>query len=215
MPPISRSSSPAKGGGSAGGVTQALTTGQVARRCRVSHQTAYVWAREGRLPGYQTPGRHGRVEVEEFQQFLRQHGMPAYPRLDLEARQRVLVVGDEEAVVATVRRGLSKLGYETEGAKDGFEAVLGLGRFRPQAVVVDLVMPGLDGFELCQAIRANPDTQEVAVVMLTGHGSPENQRHAQACGADVWLAKPYRLRGLGAALERLLKQGGYRRQTGG
>ncbi|MCF8138696.1 MAG: response regulator, partial [Desulfotignum sp.] len=77
-----------------------------------------------------------------------------------------------------------------ETAKDGFDAGMKIMTFKPGLVILDLIMPGMDGFEVCRQIKANPDTAHIKVLAVTGYDSEENRQKILSEGADAYLAKP-------------------------
>jgi len=79
---------------------------------------------------------------------------------------------------------------ELETAADGFEAGLKVVSFKPHLVVLDLVMPGLDGFKLCEQVKSNSETKHIKILIVTGFGSKENAEQALGLGADGYLLKP-------------------------
>ena len=181
-----------------------LTTSEVAAHCQVSIKTVNNWINKGSLRSAITPGRHHRIAVGDFNTFLRAHNLPLFGEA-AEQKRRILVVDDEADVAKVIVKGLRKTGqYEVASAADGFEAGIQVARFSPDLVVLDLVMPNLDGFKVCRLIKSNPDTRHIKVLVLTGHASEQNRGLAMECGADAFLAKPLELRQLRERLEDLL-----------
>lgn len=180
-----------------------LTTGEVAAHCQVTVKTVNNWIKSGSLQSATTPGRHHRIAVKDFNTFLRAHNLPLFGEPS-EQRRRILVVDDEAEVAKVIVKGLRKTGqYEVASAADGFEAGIQVARFGPDLVVLDLVMPNLDGFKVCRLIKSNPETRHVKVLVLTGHASEQNRGLAVECGADAFLAKPLELRQLRERVEDL------------
>lgn len=117
---------------------------------------------------------------------------------------RILVVDDEPAVRESISRGLRFEGYQVELANDGQEALETLMRDRPDAVVLDVMMPRLDGLETCRQIRAAGD--RVPVLMLTAKRSVSDRVAGLDAGADDYLVKPFELEELLARLRALLRR---------
>jgi CheY-like chemotaxis protein len=103
---------------------------------------------------------------------------------------RVLLVEDSDSLRRLFARVLMARGYEVHEAADGLEALGCLHRFVPDLVLTDLMMPGLDGFELIRRVRTMPDLAEVPVVAMTAGASSEAEREARLGGASDYLAKP-------------------------
>ena len=169
-----------------------LTTGEVAAHCHVTPETVTNWVKSGKLRAYATPGRHRRIHVQDFRTFLEDFNMPPLEE-EPAACRRVLIVDDEPQVARLVSDVLSQTGqYELERASDGFEAGLWLVRFSPDLIILDLMMPHLDGFKVCRMVRENPETRHIAILVLTAYAQGENIRRAQECGADYCMAKPFK-----------------------
>ena len=129
-------------------------------------------------------------------------------------RRRILVVDDDPNIVRLVTRYLSQEGeYELETAADGFEAGVQVYRFQPDLVLLDLMMPDIDGFKVCQRIKATPETQHIKVLVMTGHGSEQNLQAARERGADHCLAKPFRIAELKHHIDRLCGEQSQRRRS--
>jgi two-component system response regulator MprA len=117
---------------------------------------------------------------------------------------RVLVVDDEPAVRAALERALALERYEVELAADGVEALDRIARSPPDAVVLDVAMPGLDGLAVCRRMRAAGD--RTAVLMLTARDAVDDRVEGLDAGADDYLVKPFALRELQARLRALLRR---------
>ncbi len=117
---------------------------------------------------------------------------------------RVLVVDDEPSVRDALERALKLEGYEVELAADGSEALFRLRTTPPDAVVLDLLMPGVDGLEVCRRVRAEGDGTPILV--LTARDAVEDRVRGLDAGADDYLAKPFALEELFARLRALLRR---------
>jgi excisionase family DNA binding protein len=166
-----------------------LTTGDVAAHCHVTYETVNAWIKAGKLKSFTTPGRHHRIAVEDFRQFLETYHLPPYQPAN---GYRVLVVDDTPEVVRMLCRLLQRrFGCEVATAVDGFEAGLQVAAFQPDLVILDLRMPQLDGFQVCRRLKSRPETRRTKVLVLTGFATADNIRRMAECGADDWLAKPF------------------------
>jgi excisionase family DNA binding protein len=178
-----------------------FTTGEIAAHCRVSYEAVSKWIKSGKLKAYTTPGRHHRVRRDDFEAFLREYNLPP---LTGSARRKVLIVDDDPAILRLLGAYFGKMeNYEVATATDGFEAGIQIAGSCPQLVILDLMMPNIDGFKVCQGIKSNLQTQQTIVVVLTGYATPENVRRAMECGADCCLEKPVALEALEQHLEVL------------
>src|SRR5438128_2548327 len=135
-----------------------LTTGQLASSCQVTIPTVKRWIREGLLAAFQTAGGHYRVTEEEFERFKQVYRMPAAT----EGPLRVLIVDDEPRFLDSLAEALRWSGrYKVEVASDGYEGLIKVGTFRPHILILDIRMPGLDGFQVCRRIKTDPMTQSM------------------------------------------------------
>lgn len=183
-----------------------LSAGEVAAHCRVSYEAVKSWVNTGKLKAFTTPGGHRRVRVEDFQEFLQKYRLP--PREEAVApRRRVLIVDDDPAIVQLLTTFFGKMeGYELAAAGDGFDAGIQIATFRPELVVLDLVMPHLDGFVVCRKIKSAPASRDIRVLVITGEATEKNIQRALECGADGWLAKPFRMGELKKRVEGLFQR---------
>jgi two-component system response regulator VicR len=183
----------------------ALTTGQVAEYCGVTLRTAIRWIEKGHLKAFKLPGRgNNRVRLVDFLDFIDRHGIPLPAQLHSYGN-RVLVVDDDEAMARSISRTLKQAGFETRIALDGFRAGDALRSFLPAAMTLDLRMPGLDGFQVLQHVRADPELARLKILVISS--LPEQRLHeAVASGADDALAKPFDGKDLVSRLDSLLPQ---------
>lgn len=121
--------------------------------------------------------------------------------------RRVLVVEDDPALSVLLRYNLEQRGYAVEDAGDGAQALALLRRAPPDAVVLDWMLPGLSGVEICRAMRRHPRLRAVPVLMLTARAADEDAVQALDAGADDHLAKPFSIETLAARLRALLRRG--------
>lgn len=124
------------------------------------------------------------------------------------ARKRILIVDDEPAVVSFIEGALRLEGeYEVSTAYDGFEAGHQLAIFEPDLIVLDIMLPGMDGFEICRRVKSDPRTSHVKVLAVTGFATEENIEKILQYGADDYLAKPLKLEELKRKVHELLSSG--------
>jgi excisionase family DNA binding protein len=179
-----------------------LTTGEVARRCQVSVGTVKNWIEAGKLEAFRTPGRHFRIRASELRRLETAFGFGA----EADESPRILVVDDQQDVVDLVLDVLEELvhGARVEGACGGYEGLLKIGSFQPHLLVLDLRMPGLDGFEVCRRVKEAPLTKATKIVAMTGFGDDQAEQLALTCGADAFVIKRPGLTALVRAIKALL-----------
>src|SRR3979411_1251496 len=119
-------------------------------------------------------------------------------------RPRVLVVDDDSHIASSLRRALVYEGYDVETAGDGVEGLARARETPPDLVILDLMMPGLDGIEVCRRLRAEGD---VAILMLTARDGTSDRVRGLDSGADDYLVKPFAYEELMARVRALLRRG--------
>jgi excisionase family DNA binding protein len=168
-----------------------LTPNQVAELLMVNPVTVRQWAARGLLRSLTTPGGHRRFLLSDVEEFARSRG--ATPVAHHSGRpDRILIVDDDPNFSNRVAELIHERDdhVETEVARDGFEAGVKVESFRPHALVLDLMMPGIDGFEVCRRLRARPTLNHIRIVAVTGYPSQENVDRILAAGANACLPKP-------------------------
>ena len=105
--------------------------------------------------------------------------------------QRVLVVDDDPGVAILLQTILNGAGYVTSRAVDGLEALASVTENPPDLIFLDLDMPRLDGFDVCQKLKNDPDTRLIPIIVLTGNNEPDSRLRAWELGADEFLSKPF------------------------
>ncbi len=109
----------------------------------------------------------------------------------MEERKNVLIVDDEPHIVNLIKLSLNKDKYNVTGAYSGREALMHMDKQLPDLVVLDLMMPGVNGYEICKALRENPKTRDVPVLILSAKGQMNDKLHAIDVGADDYMTKPF------------------------
>jgi DNA-binding response OmpR family regulator len=125
------------------------------------------------------------------------------PRPSTADARRILVVEDEPAIRQLVRLHLSRAGYEVSEARDGIEALARVRARPPDLIILDVMMPGMDGFQVLEALRGDPSTIEIPIVMLTAKGSSDHVRRGWQKGADFYMPKPFNPAELRSVVDRL------------
>jgi excisionase family DNA binding protein len=179
------------------------TTIQIAKLLSVTSMTVARWIDAGKLEAFVTPGGHRRVYAGELAKFLIKHKMHLPPELESIGKTKVLVVDDDELIVKNISRYFGKAGdnYEVFTATNGFEAGEAISDQNPDLVILDIMLPGIDGFKVCELIRKrNKDTK---IIAITGYDSDENKKKIIASGANSYLAKPFEIADLEKEISKL------------
>lgn len=168
-----------------------LSTFAIAQMLHVDPGSVANWIDQSLLKAHRTPGGHRRVATEDLVEFLRQHKMPIPPELEA-APNRVLVVDDEPAVTQLIATAVKSALPECQviEAHDGFRAGTIIATLKPDVVILDLRMPGMDGYEVCRLIKSQDTTKHAEVLAMTAYPSPESESRIRECGARICLTKP-------------------------
>jgi len=184
-----------------------LTTGDIATYCEVTSAAVLKWIDSGKLPVFTTPGGHYRVLRTDFKDFLLRHGMFVDDGFfgRRKSKKRILIVDDEPTVVTFIEGALLLEGkYELATASDGFDAGQQVISFEPDLIVLDIMLPGMDGFEVCHRVKTATATKHVKILAISGFATEENIRKILHAGADDYLPKPLRIQELNEKIQQLL-----------
>lgn len=184
-----------------------LSSGQVAKYCNVHPRTVIRWLERGHLKGFKLPGRgNNRVLISEFINFLNRNQMPipeALSSYSADVKPRVLVVDDEPAMAKAIARRFRLKGWQVDIAEDGFQAGLRVAEQRPDLMVLDLMMPRMDGLALLDSLKKESLLSQILVMVLSA-ADQQQLKQAQQAGAHLALAKPFAVEQLVEMAERLL-----------
>ncbi len=169
-----------------------LTTGEVARICKVAPRTVTKWFDSGQLHGYRIPGsKDRRIPVSQLMRFMRQNNMPLDGMLHF-TKTRVLIVDDESEIVDMLRDLLGEHPtYDVHTANTGFQAGLNAEKVKPHVILLDINLGDVNGRDVCKAIRMNPDLQMTKVVAMSGHLTEDEGQGLMREGFDGFLKKPF------------------------
>ena len=202
-----------------------LTTFEVSKICGVVHSTVSNWIDDGKLNAYKTPGGHRRIKREDMLVFLKLYDMPVpqellslvkegfgrsgvrYDRNGLRMGKRILIVEDDPNVSEVLLEWLKKTysGFEFAQARDGFQAGKQIAVFAPELVILDLILPGIDGFKVLENIRKDASLPDIKVIAITGFDNSENREKIRKAGSiDGLIIKPINLNRLKEQINRLL-----------
>ncbi|MCK5509550.1 MAG: response regulator [Desulfobacterales bacterium] len=165
------------------------TIPEAAKICVVGRTTMWRWVKSGRLKAAAGPGGHYRILKNDLHSFARRQGISPVSGTHFTGA-RILVVDDDATIRDVLLQFLTESGYLVTVAVDGFDTGIKVSEFKPELILMDLIMPGMDGVEACRRIKDNPGTSGIRVLMITGFDTPENREKAKQAGADGYLVKP-------------------------
>ena len=172
-------------------IKDTYSTHDVARICCVTPTTVIRWIEDGLIPAFKTVGGHRRVRREDLERVCQERGIPFTVPTGSEVG-RILVIDDEPVVLDLVRDVVKELShqFDVEVARDAFDAGRSVALFRPQLIFLDLMMPGVDGFEVCARLKRDPSTTHTEIIAITGYYTDANMERILAAGAVACLKKP-------------------------
>jgi len=172
---------------------QVYTTGEAAKICKVSQQTIIRCFDNGQLKGFRVPGsRFRRIPREALYKFMKDNGIPTDA---LESgKRKVLIVDDDPDLVDMMSKVLEDDGrFEVRIAANGFDAGMMVKEYRPDLIVLDVMLPDINGKEVCQRVRADNTLEDVRIICISGMIEDDKIQELKDSGADDFLHKPFEI----------------------
>lgn len=169
-----------------------MTTGNVARQLGVGLNTVKRWISSGALRGVCTPGGHWRISSEDLYLFMRKKGMTMAVSGQANS-SRVLVIDDDPSACELYRAVLEQtdVPLEVQCAQDGYTGLMKIGAWQPDILVLDILMPGINGLEVLRRIRENSEGENMAVIVVTAiPEQPDVRLTLRSAGVAAVLPKP-------------------------
>jgi len=170
-----------------------FTTGEAAKICKVSQQTIIRCFDNGQLKGFRVPGsRFRRIPREALYKFMKDNGIPTDA---LESgKRKVLLVDDDNELVELMTKVLEEDGrFEVRIASNGFDAGMMVKEYRPDMIVLDVMLPDINGKEVCHRVRADPTLEDVRILCISGMVEEDKIQELRLSGADDFLHKPFEI----------------------
>jgi excisionase family DNA binding protein len=168
-----------------------FTTGEAAKICKVSQQTIIRCFDNGQLKGFRVPGsKFRRIPREALYKFMKDNGIPTDA---LESgKRKVLLVDDDVDIVEMINRALEEDGrFEVKIAANGFDAGMMVKEYRPDLIVLDVMLPDINGKEVCHRVRADQNLEEVRIICISGMIEEDKIQELKLAGADDFVHKPF------------------------
>ena len=172
--------------------TEWLTLGQAARFLGVAQSTIRKWSDQGRVPAFYTPGGHRRYRRSDLESFLDRSGPAGRPK----PGPLVLLVDDDAKVRELVRVNLEFEGYIVREAGSAEEGMTAIEEAKPDLVLLDVMMPHIDGWEMLRRVQERYGAGAIPVVMFSGQVEAAARQQADAEGAQAFVGKPFDLQQL-------------------
>lgn len=182
-----------------------FTTGEAAKICKVSQQTIIRCFDSGQLKGFRVPGsRFRRIPRDALYRFMRENNIPTDA---LESgRRKILVVDDDPAVVELIKDVLSKDGrFETKDVNNGFQAGMLAKDYHPDLIILDVMLPDINGQAVCELIRNDPSMEDIKIICISGMVEEDKIADLHKSGANDFLHKPLDIDELIRRICRLLE----------
>ena len=168
-----------------------FTTGEAAKICKVSQQTIIRCFDNGTLKGFRVPGsKFRRIPREHLFMFMKDNNIPTDA---LESGgKKLLIVDDDQDLVDLMEDGFKRDGrFEIRTANNGFDAGMGVKEFRPDLVVLGVMLPDINGREVCQRVRTDPTMDTVKILCISGMVDASKIDHLKEAGANDFMQKPF------------------------
>ena len=168
-----------------------FTTGEAAKICKVSQQTIIRCFDSGQLKGFRVPGsRFRRIPRDQLYSFMRENGIPT-DALD-SGKRKVLVVDDDEDLVELICDALDRDGrFDIRSVNNGFGAGMLIKEFRPDLIVLDVMLPDINGKEVCQLVRGDKSMDNVRIICISGMVETGKIQELTDAGANEFMKKPF------------------------
>jgi excisionase family DNA binding protein len=168
-----------------------FTTGEAAKVCKVSQQTIIRCFDNGQLKGFRVPGsKFRRIPRESLYKFMKDNGIPTDA---LESgKRKVLLVDDEVEIVELINKALDDDGrFEVKIAANGFDAGMMVKEYRPDIIILDVMLPDINGKEVCHRVRSDNTLEEVRIICISGMVEEDRIQELKLAGADDFVRKPF------------------------
>jgi|TARA_Y100001934_G_scaffold267622_1_gene348555 excisionase family DNA binding protein len=181
-----------------------FTTGEAAKICNVSQQTIIRCFDSGQLKGFRVPGsRFRRIPRDVLYRFMKDNGIPTDA---LESgRRKALIVDDDEELVELIRDVFDADGrFDVRVANNGFDAGMMVKEYKPDIIVLDVMLPDINGKEVCQRVRSDSALDDVRIICISGMVEADKIDDLKEAGADDFMQKPFEVDALFARVCDLL-----------
>ncbi len=170
-----------------------FTTGEAAEICKVSQQTIIRCFDSGRLKGFRVPGsRFRRIPRDALIAFMKENNIPV-DALD-SGKKKILVVDDDPEIVELFVDVLERDGrFEVKTASSGYDAGIMTQEFLPELIILDYMLPDINGNVVCQTIRANPNFEHMKIIIVSGVVNQDEINDLLKAGADEFVKKPFNI----------------------
>jgi excisionase family DNA binding protein len=182
------------------------TTHDIARYCDVYPSSVVRWINDGKLKSYETPGGHQRVGREDLIAFMKEFRIPIPPEVQ-STQKRILIVDDDVEMAKVLARVFNRRPdeFHVDVCHSGVEALIRIGQELPDLVILDIVMPKMDGLQVCRVLKSQPKTRGLKIVVISGHKLPFSEKKLNEAKIDAFYRKPLDLAEIMTRCSELLR----------
>ena len=184
-----------------------ITTSKAARICGVARTTISKWIDKGEMKAFVTPGGHRKIIEQDLMDFLEKKSIRTTSKF--REKKRILIVDDNPDDIRLLEAAFLPASdkYEVYAANSGFQAIYKIGEIKPHIVILDIVMPDMNGFEVCEKIKNSSETRDIKIIIVTAYPDKMKEKEAYQCAADAFFKKPIDLKKLVKTILELSRVG--------
>lgn len=173
------------------------STHEASKLCNVYPTTIIKWIEEGLLPAFTTPGGHRRIKKSDLVELMNKNNMPLPDELVRSEKKRVLVIDDDVKIARMIKTILEdEDDFEISLARHGFEAGVKVTEWIPDIILLDILMPDVDGYEVCRRIRQNQKLKDIPIIAVTILKDEKEIKKIKESGFSDYLPKPFKRQAL-------------------
>lgn len=184
---------------------KAFTTFEAAKICHVTHHSIKNWIKQGLIKASRTPGGHYRILERDLDAFREEYDM--FPREKADTKKRVMVVDDDPDALAMMEKILTDEGVDLIKVSNATEVGLKAAQLMPDLILLDFLMPDINGFEVSRALRNNELTRSIPIMAVTCLSKEDDIQKIFESGADEYLPKPFKVDQMLAKVREMIGKG--------
>lgn len=184
---------------------KAYTTFEAAKICHVTHHSIKNWIKQGLIKASRTPGGHYRILERDLDSFRDEYDM--FPKEKGTSKRRIMIVDDDPDALSLMEKILEEEDVELIKVSNATEVGLKAAQLTPDLILLDFLMPDVNGFDVCKALRNNELTRSIPIMAVTCLSKEEDIERIFECGADEYLPKPYKVDQLLEKVRELIGKG--------
>jgi excisionase family DNA binding protein len=183
-----------------------ISVNEIAQYLEVSKQTVNKWIQDKKIKSYPIPSGRKKVLRNDFLSYLKAHNLPIDSDMFPDTRKKMVIIDDDDKIINLFQRYFQKVssGWHIEYARDGMTGLLKIGVFRPDVVILDIEMPGMDGISVCKKMQEDANLAHIKIIIISGF-TTVYEDELQDLGIATVLEKPFTFSDLNEKLYQVLK----------